>query len=175
MRGALNLIMPRSITGRIIPAYAGSTVPRQFLARRMRDHPRVCGEHHDYCSMADFNTGSSPRMRGALRHRHFELAARGIIPAYAGSTSRPIRRLRIRRDHPRVCGEHSGCGDTVQLERGSSPRMRGAQPNRCIRFGANGIIPAYAGSTCPQFLGYGWKRDHPRVCGEHSPRCLAAC
>ena len=92
---------------RIIPAYAGSTLillarpavplgssPRMRGARRSRrrssgprrDHPRVCGEH------GELHVGRAPR--------------RGIIPAYAGSTSIEEEKR--------------------QLDAGSSPRMRGA-------------------------------------------------
>ena len=93
--------------------------------------------------------GSSPRMRGAL----------------AGCRCR----LKRRRDHPRVCGEHADgthfnsrtygiipayAGSTRRLPHpphgrwGSSPRMRGA-PSRT------------SGKTTST-------RDHPRVCGEHA-------
>ena len=177
----------------IIPAYAGSTStlriadfrslgssPRMRGApphpsrrtRKSRDHPRVCGEHRVL----------------VLRKR----PRRGIIPAYAGSTStsRPSMSLvtgsspRMRGalasvpasnpchwDHPRVCGEHA--------------RLPGGP------HGVEGIIPAYAGSTqslcesstvivgsSPRMRGAPrpgvklWTRnwDHPRVCGEHKPK-----
>ena len=37
----------------------------------------------------------------------------------------------------------------------------------CQSFYPAGIIPAYAGSTCPSQKWCRWWRDHPRVCGEH--------
>ena len=70
----------------IIPAYAGST---NFPARHKRqseDHPRVCGEHQRTAGARDTVLGSSPRMRGALADREWDVDARRIIPAYAGST-----------------------------------------------------------------------------------------
>ena len=115
---------------------------------------------------------------------------RGIIPAYAGSTSTPRRSTRVAVgssphtrgaprpltstpsqawDHPRIRGEHKLDGDVVTV--------------------LAGIIPAYAGSTCanpsdwlrclgssPHTRGAPDKdrvdfialRDHPRIRGEHA-------
>ena len=52
----------------IIPAYAGNTrsTSRQYL--QARDHPRVCGEHVSWQINRKQPPGSSPRMRGTLRH-----------------------------------------------------------------------------------------------------------
>ena len=51
-------------------------------------------------------TGSSPRMRGALREAVMALFPIRIIPAYAGSTKTHDIGGVIQEDHPRVCGEH---------------------------------------------------------------------
>ena len=113
--------------------------------------------------------GSSPRMRGArLPDRRATLHGR-IIPAYAGSTNPVLHYARRRRDHPRVCGEHLAKGSTACAAWGSSPRMRGALQDRCGQAGLLGIIPAYAGSTTGLRRNRSVERDHPRVCGEHSP------
>ena len=72
-----------------------------------RDHPRVCGEHAQIDEMRPKALGSSPRMRGALGCDVVAVKLLGIIPAYAGSTTRWRRRSGTREDHPRVCGEHS--------------------------------------------------------------------
>ena len=55
-------------------------------------------------------------------------------------------------------------GDLV----GSSPHTRGAHPHRQGALGADGIIPAYAGSTSPLPTMPGWRQDHPRIRGEHN-------
>ena len=93
---------------------------------------------------------------------------RGIIPACAGSApGRPPTR-RAGRDHPRVRGEHSRNPYLVYINRGSSPRARGAlgEPHRG---GLHvGIIPACAGSTPGGRPAAALARDHPRVRGEHS-------
>ena len=93
-----------------------------------------------------------------------------IIPAYAGSTGESWNRKTYRRDHPRVCGEHSDTKSSMVLQAGSSPRMRGAQCPRCLHVEHDGIIPAYAGSTAAAILHGHNHRDHPRVCGEHDRR-----
>ena len=168
MRGARVLAKRPRSSGRIIPAYAGSTSACVTRTRASRDHPRVCGEHplrwHTPTSMQ----GSSPRMRGALTASSTARASCGIIPAYAGSTPRRPPSRCSWRDHPRVCGEHGDVYLCVGSDGGSSPRMRGAP----VAIGEDnlvvGIIPAYAGSTFASRT-RGWETwDHPRVCGEHS-------
>ena len=88
MRGARLLSVRRAICCGIIPAYAGSTLPRSGRSGRRGDHPRVCGEHVEVFSEAVAEAGSSPRMRGAQGREDLHRAASGIIPAYAGSTRR---------------------------------------------------------------------------------------
>ena len=111
--------------------------------------------------------GSSPRMRGAQPRDGSQRRARGIIPAYAGSTCRLLLVLWRSRDHPRVCGEHLMSHPPAPLMPGSSPRMRGAQFFISQGGKNRGIIPAYAGSTEIANPGNANYRDHPRVCGEH--------
>ncbi len=91
----------------------------------------------------------------------------GIIPAYAGNTQCLSRLRKSRRDHPRVCGEHPGYGGNLDLNKGSSPRMRGTPWINQIRVCNAGIIPAYAGNTIENNDAKWPNRDHPRVCGEH--------
>ena len=147
MRGALIDSGKPPNTAGIIPAYAGSTSHEAVKAGRVRDHPRVCGEHHDYLTAASRYGGSSPRMRGALHVCGVLRILTGIIPAYAGSTVTASRPPARSGDHPRVCGEHRhrGLGDLPR--QGSSPRMRGAHSGLCSERAQCGIIPAYAGST----------------------------
>ncbi len=70
----------------IIPACAGSTVTCHCIATNSRDHPRMCGEHVDDRGDVHWEVGSSPHVRGAPPRRPQTAAARGIIPACAGST-----------------------------------------------------------------------------------------
>ena len=113
----------------------------------------------------------------------------GIIPAYAGSTSKCQTRLYRRRDHPRIRGEHVRGHVGVARQRGDHPRIRGEHLERCLLDSEDeGIIPAYAGSTMghagkdvtgqgssphtrgaqrnePHSHTLSW--DHPRIRGEH--------
>ena len=131
----------------IIPAYAGNTRIASFRFRKTWDHPRVCGEHKD-CPYADtYWRGSSPRMRGTLASEFSRTERTGIIPAYAGNTVQVMFQQSKGRDHPRVCGEHSGLSQRPHFVEGSSPRMRGTRETfRPVGF-PPGIIPAYAGNT----------------------------
>ena len=77
--------------------------------------------------------------------------------------------MACRRDHPRVCGEHT-CAEVDGADlTGSSPRMRGTRSLFSGQFRARGIIPAYAGNTLYALRVSGFHWDHPRVCGEHPP------
>ena len=112
--------------------------------------------------------GSSPRMRGARARHGRYLLVRGIIPAYAGSTTCRWNQPTHRWDHPRVCGEHPCSAVSMACATGSSPRMRGALTGYPFLSVWHGIIPAYAGSTTSIYRDKFQARDHPRVCGEHS-------
>ena len=145
MRGALYSSRIIFDTARIIPAYAGSTGLSRTRQWRNRDHPRVCGEHVKQVIRKARSQGSSPRMRGARHGALGDVADRGIIPAYAGSTRPEGGFLMAQTDHPRVCGEHIIKRAGVNDKWGSSPRMRGAHGMRGKSTKAHGIIPAYAG------------------------------
>ena len=167
MRGTLlQRVVLTDIKG-IIPAYAGNTDDIIIPVRAIRDHPRVCGEHKITAGGASMEAGSSPRMRGTPFSGSLLIAWLGIIPAYAGNTSVLRAVSRSRRDHPRVCGEHTGGSQRMMHNPGSSPRMRGTRDTSLVQEGESGIIPAYAGNTGSMACTVGIKVDHPRVCGEH--------
>ena len=116
----------------IIPAYAGNTARYRNLRKLYWD--------------------PSPRMRGTPAAWPARSASKWIIPAYAGNTICRFRSNRDRRDHPRVCGEHSTTPVVTPKQQGSSPRMRGTH-------------------ACPRKTTRN-RMDHPRVCGEHwLPSC----
>ena len=50
---------------------------------------------------------------------------------------------------------------------GSSPHTRGARFALIAEEGGEGIIPAYAGSTCFAGISPSHLSDHPRIRGEH--------
>ena len=147
MRGARLCGGMTGTPARIIPAYAGSTVPHSAQEHQTKDHPRVCGEHEVPGYGHDNTVGSSPRMRGAHQRRIPVDPASGIIPAYAGSTGLLPLLIWYAADHPRVCGEHEIPILWKLSIPGSSPRMRGALLAGNHDDAQCGIIPAYAGST----------------------------
>ena len=110
MRGTHFVCFVDNVIYGIIPAYAGNTVIGRWTWNIIRDHPRVCGEHMASNGANDATLGSSPRMRGTPSTLQEGLLRSGIIPAYAGNTCSGTRLTWIRRDHPRVCGEHRWCG-----------------------------------------------------------------
>ena len=73
---------------RIIPAYAGSTGQRLAIKHAKADHPRIRGEHRQRGARDRAHAGSSPHTRGARLSLSEAFEQTGIIPAYAGSTTR---------------------------------------------------------------------------------------
>ena len=69
----------------IIPARAGSSQQQSRASARCGDHPRACGEQYVVVKEGDVYTGSSPRVRGAVRASNSHGLFPGIIPARAGS------------------------------------------------------------------------------------------
>ena len=131
----------------IIPACAGSTPTATRPSREPRDHPRMCGEHFTTTGSPYCSSGSSPHVRGARQSRSLINLSLGIIPACAGSTPRHGSSPACRRDHPRMCGEHTKELAIGECTVGSSPHVRGARLTLSTQPPATGIIPACAGST----------------------------
>ena len=90
-----------------------------------------------------------------------------IIPAYAGSTQALGDFCRSGKDHPRIRGEHDEVENNGWSRSGSSPHTRGAPDCPQPRPYRHRIIPAYAGSTSSRDVAKWWRRDHPRIRGEH--------
>ena len=166
-RGARGELEDLGAAVRIIPAYAGSTARIGGRSWRSPDHPRIRGEHNlgEECSRE--GTGSSPHTRGAPGVDDVGLQGRGIIPAYAGSTSRRRPPGRPPADHPRIRGEHIEEKTSGPAARGSSPHTRGARQQPGPGGLPPGIIPAYAGSTSRRSCAGRSPWDHPRIRGEH--------
>ena len=131
----------------IIPACAGSTTGGDTDSLKIRDHPRMCGEHWITRSSVRIAAGSSPHVRGARYRYYITLLVLGIIPACAGSTWMFSGSRRWPRDHPRMCGEHRAISYSAIRDSGSSPHVRGARVLSHPRVTGCGIIPACAGST----------------------------
>ena len=131
----------------IIPACAGSTWCALPPAKWPWDHPRMCGEHDGITVGTPVRLGSSPHVRGAPHCLLGGLRVSGIIPACAGSTRWPTGSSAARKDHPRMCGEHTVNVGDYRVWLGSSPHVRGARSFPEFFDERVGIIPACAGST----------------------------
>ena len=167
-RGAHRTHSQTTSKARIIPAYAGCTRPAGRRATGNRDHPRIRGVHSiDQARPGDL-LGSSPHTRGAREFVCEGLVALGIIPAYAGCTSRPRRGRSRSADHPRIRGVHRGASDEHEHDPGSSPHTRGAPRVSGFPRDVSGIIPAYAGCTQTRPHHQRGIEDHPRIRGVHS-------
>ena len=146
MRGKAFQVCVCSKSSRITPAYAGKRALLLPSVPRCRDHPRVCGEKYKIKKRYPLEMGSPPRMRGKVVFDEFIPERIRITPAYAGKSGLAVFQLLENGDHPRVCGEKSGCLTAHKTQVGSPPRMRG-KVFQCFAFFCH-------------------KGDHPRVCGE---------
>ena len=72
-----------------------------------------------------------------------------------------------------MCGEHSNTVNRLDRSTGSSPHVRGTHHLQAHRRELPGIIPACAGNTLYPISHVTLQRDHPRMCGEHSPTLAA--
>ena len=167
-RGAPVKPLRGGVAHRIIPAYAGSTRAPPSASTRLRDHPRIRGEHLAKSLTEKLGGGSSPHTRGALDCRPEGRVLMGIIPAYAGSTPPAPKSRNTGRDHPRIRGEHVDGWEGAGWARGSSPHTRGARGESGQDDSHGRIIPAYAGSTSDRSATAGSGGDHPRIRGEHT-------
>ena len=149
-RGARTPVPVCTWSGRLIPAYAGSTRKKESNARKHSAHPRLRGEHPDRASARFFSAW--------------------LIPAYAGSTRASLPGLRATRAHPRLRGEHSPIVSSARRAWGSSPLTRGARHKVGHRLRGQGLIPAYAGSTAESHVGPHPVEAHPRLRGEHGKK-----
>ena len=134
----------------------------------------MCGEHLVDGDRNRLGRGSSPHVRGARRPRQPGIRPNGIIPACAGSTQVRLRRRPWTEDHPRMCGEHRSGFNALFFLTGSSPHVRGARGRTSFPSRFQGIIPACAGSTGKEKGPKLYRRDHPRMCGEHSLDCTGS-
>ena len=127
----------------------------------------MCGEHCKAVLLSFMPVGSSPHVRGTLLPKWAQRNGDGIFPACAGNTLVELFDPRLRRDHPRMCGEHTLIFQALLKLRGSSPHVRGTQSASTKSYYRRGIIPACAGNTWTIWKNSSRTRDHPRMCGEH--------
>ena len=124
-RGLLHRTLPRELPSRIIPARAGFTPAARPASARPRDHPRSRGVYPIEGQAAAEAAGSSPLARGLPHRRECPHARRGIIPARAGFTRKPMRAaMRALGSSPLARGLRVGTGRVGQI-RLDHPRSRG--------------------------------------------------
>ena len=152
----------------LIPAWAGKTRTRSAPGWCSRAHPRVGGENNPKARDHISGAGSSPRGRGKRVFVVRGAVAVGLIPAWAGKTSRSACPTPWTRAHPRVGGENAITSAYKHSVSGSSPRGRGKRANGHAGFDDVGLIPAWAGKTRPIRASRPWSRAHPRVGGENT-------
>ena len=134
-------------TNRITPAGAGKTFRHHRRDNGKKDHPRRCGENHFPSILPTSYPGSPPQVRGKLAVCISINTADRITPAGAGKTFSGQPRRRIRKDHPRRCGENDNLEISQGLTMGSPPQVRGKQREKLKEAALAGITPAGAGKT----------------------------
>ena len=149
MRGKETNGVLDSRSGGITPAYAGKSDFFTLHRRRVKDHPRLCGEKSCGGQCGVFPIGSPPPMRGKVKSTYNSPNSNRITPAYAGKRLFYQPQFYQNWDHPRLCGEKRPLSADFAWVQGSPPPMRGkgkmaVQVNRETR-----ITPAYAGKSQP--------------------------
>ena len=125
------------------------------------------GENKSISSACRSAGGSSPRGRGKRACPDPQRLEPGLIPAWAGKTTRAACRPRGTRAHPRVGGENYPTEESSGTASGSSPRGRGKLLDGVDDDAGPGLIPAWAGKTTPPRSPRPPARAHPRVGGEN--------
>ena len=170
MRGKLELQIQSLHVGRNIPAYAGKTPPRPAWRRGSAEHPRARGENMVSKGQIDFETGTSPRMRGKRANSTYDQLKPRNIPAHAGKTPFVSSSNPPYAEHPRACGENYRPLAAPRYGGGTSPRMRGKLAFDATRLTFVRNIPAHAGKTRGSSRVRLASEEHPRACGENMVR-----
>ena len=114
--------------------------------------------------------GSPPQVRGKRRHKRLAVCLRRITPAGAGKTWIDAKPTEPAEDHPRRCGENCKVGTPMRHWVGSPPQVRGKLDCFVNGCAVLRITPAGAGKTISSMPSYVNIEDHPRRCGENTPK-----
>ena len=130
----------------------------------------MCGEQTRSKYFPVAASGSPPRVRGTADLLVVHGTTQRITPACAGNRMAEQRFINEIKDHPRVCGEQACIASTARRISGSPPRVRGTGSFCGLKLFKTGITPACAGNRRLVLRQLARAGDHPRVCGEQSPR-----
>ena len=141
-----------------------------FSSPQTQDHPRLRGEQDGTITLEALLMGSPPLARGTAQIEMYAVQQRGITPACAGNSVRPLARVRNRVDQPRLRGEQGKCVNYCRIFLGSPPLARGTGLIKRRKVAKWGITPACAGNSHHSMLYLRVRWDHPRLRGEQAPR-----
>ena len=96
-------------------------------------------------AVMDRDNGLSPRGRGNLRPRDYEMGGMGSIPAWAGEPASSPPSRGTSGVYPRVGGGTAGLAASNDAGQGLSPRGRGNRGRLGYLREPDGSIPAWAG------------------------------
>ena len=105
-RGKLLCGEDRQLALRLIPAWAGKTMPGIGWSCVFVAHPRMGGENTAAAAKDAATNGSSPHGRGKQRHQRPEALRHRLIPAWAGKTVAMSLWGCLTWAHPRMGGEN---------------------------------------------------------------------
>ena len=128
-RGLLPPLGHVGVGPRIIPARAGFTRTRRWIAGSRPDHPRSRGVYLTKRAGVEPRLGSSPLARGLQWQVLSPWAGMRIIPARAGFTASTMSPMKASQDHPRSRGVYSSGPGPTSGRPGSSPLARGLPLN----------------------------------------------
>ena len=95
MRGKEHWYYSKYTSVRITPAHAGKSSPRGNTPRRLKDHPRTCGEKRAPAKKTRLYPGSPPHMRGKVYLQKYCQTTTRITPAHAGKRLVILKHLLI--------------------------------------------------------------------------------
>ena len=130
---------------RITPACAGKRCSLRLCPRSSRDHPRMCGEKLRNHRIRQLGAGSPPHVRGKGTEEVIVIQVTGITPACAGKSPLFMVYPARYRDHPRMCGEKKSFANSIEMELGSPPHVRGKVAVQSSNSHQFRITPACAG------------------------------
>ncbi len=107
------------------PPMRGKVLRENGSVYEIRITPAYAGKSKLGSNGCSFPVGSPPPMRGKASSPLTFFALPRITPAYAGKRSMNLFPAAKSWDHPRLCGEKWHIGQSITLQKGSPPPMRG--------------------------------------------------